>query len=333
MISIVYITYRENCGFEWFIESLCNQATAEQRAQIQLIIVDGLLFESDQPVRRAYFQDLIQGQIESIHVSPKPTMWQGQYRVTKDNYFAAANTRNTGACYAKHPYIAFVDDLGVLGPNWLEAVFEGSRHNHIYCGAYTKVKDMVVKDGKFISGNTQGGVDHRLAVYSQDVSVVPGAHMYGSSFCMPLCWLFELNGLNEMCDGMGGEDYDFGIRIVRQGKVLQYNKRMFIHESDHAYVGSDYHRKCIRADPVLPDTEYAQRVGAYGIPNHSGRKDVSHFMLSYASHGPSRVNPEFSIESYNRDINHGQKNPDDVFLKPLGTEIHFYTQRPVSEGL
>jgi len=295
--------------------------------------VDGFLFESDQPVRRAYFQDLIQGRIESLHISPKPTMWQGQYRTTKENYFAAANTRNTGACYAKYPYIAFVDDLGVLGPNWLEAVFEGSRLNYIYCGAYTKVKNMVVEDGKLISGDTTQGVDHRLAIYSQDVSVVQGNHMYGSSFCMPLCWLFDVNGQNEMCDGMGGEDYDFGIRLVRQGKVLRYNKRMFIHESDNAYTNSDLHRKCIRTDPVLSDIEYAKRVSTYGIPNHNGRKDMSHFMLYYVKHGPIIVNPEFSIESYNHDICFNQKNPDDVFRKPLGTEVHFYTQKPVSEGI
>jgi len=190
----------------------------------------------------------------------------------------------------------------------------------------------VVEGGKFISGNTQGGVDSRLSYYSQDVSVCGGGHMFGSSFCMPLCWLFEVNGQNEMCDGLGGEDYDLGIRLERQGKVLQYNKRMFIHESDYTF-GSDCQRKCIRADPVLPDSVYAERVGAYGIPNHNGRKDMSHFMLSYANHGKIRVNPEFSIESYNRDIAHSQKNLDDVFQKPLGTEIHYYTQRPVSEGI
>lgn len=332
MISIVYITFRENCRFEWFIESLCNQATAEQMGQIQLIIVDGYLFESDQPVRRAYFQDLIQGRIESLHVSPKPTMWQGQYRVTSENYFTAANTRNTGACYAKHPYIAFVDDLGVLGPRWLEAVFEGSRHNHIYCGAYTKVKDIVVEGGKFISGNTQGGVDSRLAHYSQDVSRCGGVHMFGSSFCLPLCWMFEVNGQNEMCGGLGAEDYDFGIRLERSGKTLYYNKRMFIHESDYAF-GSDCQRKCIRSDPVLPDNEYYKRITAYNIPNHSGRNDLSHFMLSYSSHGPVRVNPEFSLEEYNRNINHHKMSPDDVFRKPTGSEIHFYTLRPVSQGL
>jgi hypothetical protein len=54
-------------------------------------------------------------------------------------------------------------------------------------------------------------------------------------------------------------------------------------------------------------------------------------MLAYGYHGPMRANPEFSLEDYNQAIyQHGVADP---FLKPTGQEIHFFTKRPISEGL
>jgi hypothetical protein len=330
MISIVYITFRENCRFEWFIESLMNQTNDEQRATLQLIVVDGFLFGSDEERRRAYFRDLVGGKIELVHVSPKPTKWQGQYRVTSENYFAAANTRNTGACYAKHPYLVFVDDLGVLGPHWFEGVLEGAQKERIYCGAYTKVKDIVVEGGRFIGGNTEGGVDSRLSIYKDDLSECPGGHMFGSSFGIPIEIYFHVNGQNEMCDGVAGEDYDLGLRLQRLGIPLYYNKRMFIHESDYSF-GSDRERKCIRSDPVVSAEAYEALMLEYDLLNHEGRKDLSHFLLAYGYHGLMRVNPEFSLEDYNRAI--CKEGVTDPFLKPTGQEIHFFTKKRVSEGL
>ena len=47
MLSIVYITFRQHCKIEWFIQSLVQQTDTELRKQIQIIVVDGILNEVD----------------------------------------------------------------------------------------------------------------------------------------------------------------------------------------------------------------------------------------------------------------------------------------------
>ena len=331
MISIVYITFRENCMFNWFIDSLNIQSTDDIKKILQIIIVDGYLNDDNSISRREYFSNLINNEYDFIHVKPKPTKWQGEYKLTNENYFAAANTRNTGACYTKHPYIAFVDDLGVLGPLWLNSIIEGSKHNKIYCGAYTKLNSMIVDKGIMISGDSTGGVDSRLGLYKNDISICPGSHMYGSSFSMPLCYYFEVNGQNEMCDGLSAEDYDLGIRLERSGKTLYYNKNMFIYESNVSF-GSDRERRCVRLDPVLTITEYNKLLNTLNIKPIGNSTNYSHFMLSYSFSGPYRVNPEFSIEDYNRNILHFKMNPNDVFIKPDPNYVHFFTNKPINNG-
>jgi len=317
MLSIVYITFRENCKFEWFIDSLLQQTDADLRKWIQIIIVDGLLYdptvsESD---RRNFIKNTIGDNFEFVHVPPKPTMWQGKYRVTSENYFAAANTRNTGACYAKYDYIAFHDDLGCPSQKWLQGVLGAKIKNQVHCGAYTKAYDIVVESGIVVS-KRDNGIDHRLSVYRQDISPAYNSHFYGSSFCMPLELYFKLNGINEMCDGNAGEDYEFGMRILRSGTQFYYNKLMFIYESEDIF-GSDRERKCIRADPKKD-------------PNNP-KSDLSHYMLDYVQTCPLEVNPEFNLREYNQKILSGM-DPDLVFLKPVD-RIHFFTHKLISQGL
>lgn len=318
--------------FNWFIDSLNLQTPDDIKNRIQIIVVDGFLNKENETNRREYFKSLLSDKYELTHVSPKPTKWQGEYKITNENYFAAANTRNTGAAYAKHPYIAFVDDLGVLSGSWLEQVINGSKENKIYCGAYTKVKNIVVEDGKFISGDKTGGIDSRLSWYTGDINRCSGQHMFGSSFCMPLCWYFEVNGQNEMCDGLGGEDYDLGIRLERSGKELYYNKKMFIYESDFSF-GSDRERKCIRSDPAIDLDTYKEAFIKHNIPVIiNERTDLSHFMLYYAQYGPTKVNPEFSLENYNMDLLHHKLNVENTFVKPNSEYIHFFTKKSIKQA-
>ena len=186
MISIIYITCRWDCKFDYFINSLYSQIKADT-PPIQLVIVDSILTESDNEGRREYIHCLIQNRFEYIHIPPKPTPWQGPYRITQKDYFCAANPRNTGVCYAKYDYIAFVDDLGVLSPSWLNQVLHGQSTGRIYCGAYTKMSNMDVSNGILLKGTAESGdIDNRLSYYKTDITVCHDSHMYGSSFCMPL---------------------------------------------------------------------------------------------------------------------------------------------------
>jgi hypothetical protein len=174
MISIIFITFRENCKFEWFIQSLMNQCNKINFFLIQIIIVDGFLQylnnEKEQE-RRTYFSNLIDSKFDFIHIEPKPTHWQGRYKVTKNDYFAAANTRNTGVCYAKHPYIAFHDDLGCPSQTWLNSILFAMSKNLIQCGAYTKAFDMKVDNGILVSKrDSAASVDVRLREYKNVIS-------------------------------------------------------------------------------------------------------------------------------------------------------------------
>ena len=316
MLSIVYITFRENCKFEWFISSLIRQSDESLRKQIQIIIVDGILNENEMD-RRTFISEIIGDSFEFAHVPPKPTIWQGKYRLTKEDYFAAANTRNTGACYAKYDFIAFHDDLGCPSQTWLNAVLKARELGQVHCGAYTKAYDIVVEDGVVID-KRDNGIDNRLSIYSENISAAHSSHFYGSSFCMPLELYFKLNGMNEMCDGNAGEDCEFGIRILRNGTRFYYNKLMFIYESENIF-GSDKNRKCVRSDPKKD-------------PNNP-HSDMCHYMLDYVNKCDIySINPEFSLKDYNDKILKQKLDHEQVFLKPVD-KIHFFTGKLISEGL
>src|SRR5262249_11014949 len=99
-------------------------------------------------IRRAYFEDRAHCPI--AHVPPKPTVWQGRYRLTETNFFAAPNARNPGLCLARDGWIAYADDLAVLRPGWLGRVREAMREGYVALGAYRKIPGLVVEGGSVV---------------------------------------------------------------------------------------------------------------------------------------------------------------------------------------
>lgn len=53
MLSLIYLTFRENCKFEYFIDSILRQSNSEINSKIQIIIVDGFLYNCDNPDKRS----------------------------------------------------------------------------------------------------------------------------------------------------------------------------------------------------------------------------------------------------------------------------------------
>lgn len=234
MLTICYITARRDNRIEWFFQSLARQATLATRVLVVDHFADepGRKDETFEKFFRAFGED---SECWMKHVSPKPNVWNGPHRLTKDEWFAAASMRNTAICLCQTRYIAFVDDLSVLMPGWFNAVHEAVHDGYVGLGAYKKVQDLTVGADGVRFRETESGMDDRLRRVSQDVSPCDGGWLYGCSLVAPLEDLLEVGGFPEICDGLGSEDYCLGIALRNAGKHLKFDRRMLTLESEELH--------------------------------------------------------------------------------------------------
>jgi len=122
-LTIAFITGRQEPLFERFMGSLLNQIKPGDN--ISVIVVDyyGRQFTS-------YVPDI-------ISVEPKPTPWQGRYRLTSRDYWAMSSARNTAFLYCNTEWIAFVDDRCWCLEQWLN-IIRYNMKNSILVGPYDK---------------------------------------------------------------------------------------------------------------------------------------------------------------------------------------------------
>ncbi len=231
-LTICYQTARKNPRIEWFFDSLSKQIKSfkDQFADpinIRVVVVDRL----ESPIPRNLPHDC-----EMLWIKPKPSVWQGEHRLTKEDWFAASNSRNTGLCHAPDGWIAYVDDLSVLLPGWLQCVRNAMEQNYLVAGGYQKVRELVVEDGnvKTFTYFDQGN-DNRRSRVSQDVTPCSGDWLYGCSCAMPVEALLTIGGWLEICDGMGFEDVCTGIVLNNAGYGFRYDRRMMTYESEEAH--------------------------------------------------------------------------------------------------
>lgn len=239
MLTICYVTYRREPCIGWFLESLSREVAANKmtKADLRLVIVDWHKADHDY----SYLDESV------IHVPPKPSVWQGPHRLTREDYFSASNARNTGLCYAPDGWISYVDDLSVLMPGWLDAVRRAMAGNYIACGAYRKVKQMNVVDGLLQSCvEIPEGQDRRWLEGSDTEAVIgTGCWLYGCSCVMPVQALLDVNGWPEdLCDGCSGEDYVTGMVIERNGYTFRYDRRMLTYESEEHHHNQPALKRC-----------------------------------------------------------------------------------------
>lgn len=237
-ISIAYVTARKQPHFDWFLDSLRRQSSEP----IDLIVIS--LF-----------------QIEGIsRTPPKPSVWQGAHRLASVDFFDQSNAKNTALCLAKHPFIAFVDDLSVLAPTWLEAVRECAVGGYIACGAFRKVNKLQVKAGEIVSFEAYpAGNDPRWNQSQFDhTKRCPPQWSFGCSLAGPVEAFLKVNGYPEaLTAGLGYEDCVTGEAIARHGYEFRYDRRMLTYESEE-----DHHNQpvLLRLDPGVSPNDKSHRM-------------------------------------------------------------------------
>lgn len=211
-ISIVYTTARRDPRLDWLLDGLESQGRPDD--QIELVVVDGLGRSAGELGLRPV------APITHVVVTPpKPSPWQGPQRVTSRDFWAASSARNTGIamCGAGAGYIVFLDDCCRLGPRWLATVRAGARGRpSVLAGAYDKIDD-----GRRVR-------DHRLERCPRGQARCGGGWLYGGNFAAPLAWLLDVNGLEEGCDGAGGEDCVLGHMLAHRGCPIEFSAEMFL---------------------------------------------------------------------------------------------------------
>lgn len=224
-LTIVYTTARHDPKFDWFFHSLDRESGGDY-ANTKVIIVDSYC----EQVERA--KDIMSW----VHLrnpphlkltAPKPTIWQGKHRITKEDWWAKSNALNTGIALCDTEWIAFVDDRCVLSHGWLHAIQDSMIDNYAVCGTYEKRANLKVRNGEVVDFGELLGHDirrpHGKPVITSD--------WYGGSGALPLEWCLRVNGFPETyCDGLGFEDMQFGILLRNNHLEMRFDSRMKIIE-------------------------------------------------------------------------------------------------------
>lgn len=221
--TLCYFTGRREPRLEWFIEAVLAQA--KEGDDLEVIVIDALFdqrSEVDARVAEVIGRSQRAGVLLNIRtVAPKPTVWQGPHRITDRDWWAASSGRNTGIVLASCDYIAFIDDRCRPGPAWLDTVRRGyTWRESVIAGSYDKL------DGP-MDARTKV-VDHRRVASPHGTTNCGGGWLYGCTFCLPLEWALEVNGFEEGCDSLTGEDYIFGRMLHNAGRRIDFDPKLYV---------------------------------------------------------------------------------------------------------
>lgn len=300
-LTIVYITSRENSKLDWFLDCF-HRAIAESWNDITVIIVS-----PHSEFVRSY--DCKKSRT-IITTHPKPTVWQGPSRLTKQDWWAASNARNTGIALCRTEWIAFVDDRCVLMPGWLDSIKQAMEGEYAVFGAYEKRVNMKVENGLIVEPGEVIGRDDREQYTMRywaglAPAACPGEWSYGCNIALPLEWALQIGGFSESADGSGAEDTYFGKMLQNNGFMTKY----------------DYRMKVIQ-DRTPTELGTPMRKEDFGVsPN-----DWSHRLMN--QHLPLKRAPHpFDIRQLREDALAGNPWPE-----PWGPKVHGWDSKPL-EGL
>lgn len=258
-ITLAHITGREDPKWEWFCDALCRQASPAELAELDIIFIDRLAWgaaaafasghiplqaSSFKPSRLEKLAAIVRGRFAYRHLAPLPNVYQGPFRLTRQDMFYAAVNRNTAIVAARGDYLMVCDDLALPMPGWFSAVKRGAAAGWLLAGMYKKLLEMVVLDGQLQSFRDHPpGVDSRWGHGSEEAPTPwSGSAVYGCSFGAPLAKLLQVDGNGLETAGAGAEDYCLGIRLERAGCKVMLDRTCLTYESEEAH----------GAEPSLP---------------------------------------------------------------------------------
>jgi glycosyltransferase involved in cell wall biosynthesis len=284
MVSIVYITQRAEPHFEWFADSLAYQLDASNAAGgVEVIVVDGCMTD----VRRERFARIVDGRFALRHVAPKPTPYNGPNRLTRRAHSTISSARNTGIVYARSPYVILVDDCGMLADGWWEQVRTAARHGYVLAGTYENRDDLRVEHGRLpeADGSTRASLDHRWERGDDHALVqVVGTQLFGCGLGAPRELLLALNGFDELCDPIGGEDTQLGVRLEWSGARIYFSRRAMIVKDHLRHRGDSVVRveRSVVGGSGFDRIRYMACLAEFGVDRRTiedGAWDCSHLCL------------------------------------------------------
>jgi len=290
-LTIAYISSRKEPHFLWFYLSLQKQIDRDWPK---------IIYVSTDPTIKNHI-DKTSDHIRAVN--PKPTIWQGPYKITRDEWWAKSNAMNTAICLCETEFIAFVDDRCVLAPEWLQCVREAMEGQYAVCGSYEKRANMKVENGEITDFGTLLGIDERIQLGYP----TPTRDWYGGSCALPLEWCLDVNGFSEdLCDGLGSEDSMFGVTLRNSGFPMKYDSRMRIIEDR---TPSEIEGALKRADK---NPHLGQRAKSWDIVR--------------AFHGKTSSQNSFDI----RDMR-ARKLKGEDWRPPSASHFDWYDNAPISE--
>lgn len=233
-LTISFLTARREPLIHWFLDSL-DRETGKDYSNTKVLIVD------------TYGEEWSQGgYIQSV--KPKPTIWAGDHRITKQDWWSKCNSANTAIALCQTEWLALVDDRSVLSHGWLHCIQDAMIGDYAVCGSYEKRAGMKVENGEIVDEGEFLGADVRRKFGT----AVRTTDWYGGSCALPLEWCLRVNGYPEdVCDGLGFEDIAFGILLRNNHLDMRYDSRMRIIEDRTP--GESYEGALKRASKPSPD--------------------------------------------------------------------------------
>lgn len=166
----------------------------------------------------------------------------------RPNDARVAYSRNLGARLATGEYLVFIDCDMLLNPDALAAYAEHFRtHPNTYITGYMGYINSFVAPSAFLPERQVNYLDVRFIDYTPThlqptpyLAHYPQWYTLGANFGLPAALFHQIGGQNELFQGWGGEDLEFGERLRRQGAHFALSVGVWGEHQIHQKTGRYY---------------------------------------------------------------------------------------------